>query len=150
MVWYELIQKQDDPEVSYRLVPDKFDRVSALNILKQQAQSINIEPPTQAFQKAFNQIPLFMDVQLRVQVDGQAKFPIYLSYQDMTKAVEKASAAVAGYQSAVAVMDLTDLLDQMMRLESEIDFRNAVFVPPSLPTMEDDKAMPTTGDFWAD
>lgn len=140
LVWLELItavQQDDGPTVEYRLLPNKYEMASAKNILQQQ------QPESSIF-NGYNEIPVFLDLRLRVQTeDGESKLPLYLGYEDVSQAARQSPGA------SVQVADLRTLVNQMLTLESEIDFRNAIFVPPTSPA-ESIGISATTDDLWAD
>ena len=94
------------------------------------------------FNTTFNEIPVFMIAQMRMQKQGGDKqgnvepvtlLPMYFSLQNMVSTwqqfMTQAPADVQNVEPAINLMSLHDLVD-MMQKESEIDFRNVVLVPP--------------------
>jgi hypothetical protein len=135
LVWFELLSAQEESKgIDYRLIPNPLELASARSLVQQSP-----EIPNNLFQANYNEIPVFWDPQLRVQVheeeNNEPQFPLYFGYQDMLHAVKNASSASSSssYQPAISVTDLKTLMDEMIQLESTIDFRNAIFVPPSSP-----------------
>lgn len=95
------------------------------------------------FNATFNEIPVFMIAQMRMQKPGEKDgepitlLPMYFSLQNMVSTwqqfMTQAPADVQNVEPAINLMSLHDLVD-MMQKESEIDFRNVVLVPPVPPT----------------
>jgi hypothetical protein len=93
------------------------------------------------FNSTFNEIPVFMIAQMRMQKQGEkgddgepiTLLPMYFSLQNMVATwqqfMTQAPADVQNVEPAINLMSLHDLID-MMQKESEIDFRNVVLVPP--------------------
>jgi hypothetical protein len=93
------------------------------------------------FNATFNEIPVFMIAQMRMQkqvAEGESGEPItllpmYFSLQNMVgtwqQFMQQAPADVKNVEPAINLMSLDDIVD-MMQKESEIDFRNVVLVPP--------------------
>eukprot|EP00980_Cylindrotheca_fusiformis_P015083 scaffold4157_cov136-Cylindrotheca_fusiformis.AAC.33 len=130
MVWFELFQSQEQDEIEYRLVPDSKELAAARQLLDPEGEDPAL------FQAAYNSIPVFVDQSLRVEgPDGEKKFPMYFSLQDLMESCQQAFSST-GYQAAVNVADFCNLLEQMQE-ESENDFRNVVFVPPTTMSMSE-------------
>jgi len=149
--------------VEYRLVPDTRDLLGARMLLTmnpedgqklQEEGGMTQEIAQAAIKKAmtespkfnttFNEIPVFMIAQMRMQKTGDEKgedgepvtlLPMYFSLQNMVgtwqQFMTQAPADVKDVEPAINLMSLHDLV-AMMQKESEIDFRNVVLVP-SLP-----------------
>ena len=93
------------------------------------------------FNATFNEIPVFMIAQMRMQKqDAKGEngepitlLPMYFSLQNMVgtwqQFMQQAPADVKNVEPAINLMSLDDIV-AMMQKESEIDFRNVVLVPP--------------------
>lgn len=94
------------------------------------------------FNSTYNEIPVFMIAQMRMQKQGDEKggngepitlLPMYFSLQNMVSTwqqfMTQAPPEAQNVEPAINLMSLHDLID-MMQKESEIDFRNVVLVPP--------------------
>jgi len=149
--------------VEYRLVPDTRDLLGARMLLTmnpeegqklQEEGGMTPEIAQAAIKKAmtespkfnttYNEIPVFMIAQMRMQKQNGEKgedgepvtlLPMYFSLQNMVgtwqQFMSQAPADVKDVEPAINLMSLHDLV-AMMQKESEIDFRNVVLVP-SLP-----------------
>mmetsp|Transcript_13335 Transcript_13335/g.24103 ORF Transcript_13335/g.24103 Transcript_13335/m.24103 type:complete len:353 (+) Transcript_13335:19-1077(+) len=147
--------------VEYRLVPDTRDLLGARMLLTMNpedgeklkaGEAMTPEIAQAAIKKAmtespkfnttYNEIPVFMIAQMRMQKQGGDKegngepvtlLPMYFSLQNMVSTwqqfMTQAPADVQNVEPAINLMSLHDLID-MMQKESEIDFRNVVLVPP--------------------
>lgn len=166
LVWFELLASSSGNEgIDYRLVPEASDLTGARTVLEEQAKQMKSEA-SNMFQVGYNEIPVYMNQVLRIQAaDGEEKFPMYLSYQDMLMALQQIEGATPKeYEAAINVVDLRALLDQMMGSKTPTDFRKTVLVPPSLSqqpsfmrtktesALEDDKPIstPTMTESWED
>jgi hypothetical protein len=130
VVWFELF-KDPEPGIEYRFIPDGRNLGGARQLIEEQSKQLGASVPG-VFQKAYNQIPVFIDQFLRIQTpDGVEQFPLYLGIQDMITTCQQAAAVTSGkYEAAINVADLDTLIAQMQS-ESENNFRKAVFIPPS-------------------
>jgi len=146
--------------VEYRLVPDTRDLLGARMLLTMNpedgeklkaGEAMTPEIAQAAIKKAmtespkfnatFNEIPVFMIAQMRMQKQGEKEengepvtlLPMYFSLQNMVSTwqqfMTQAPTDVQNVEPAINLMSLHDLID-MMQKESEIDFRNVVLVPP--------------------
>lgn len=161
--------------VEYRLVPDTRDLLGARMLLTmnpedgeklKSGEAMTPEVAQAAIKKAmtespkfnatFNEIPVFMIAQMRMQKQGEKTgdepitlLPMYFSLQNMVSTwqqfMTQAPEDVQNVEPAINLMSLHDLID-MMQKESEIDFRNVVLVPP-MPASEGaaGPAMPAAG-----
>lgn len=145
--------------VEYRLVPDTKDLLGARMLLTmtpedseklKTGEAMTQEMAQKAIQKAmtespkfkatFNEIPVFTIAQMRMQkqaTEGDTGAPVtllpmYFSLQNMVgtwqQFMSSANSELQGVEPAINLMSLHDLVD-MMKKESEIDFRNVVLVP---------------------
>jgi len=145
--------------IEYRLVPDTKDLLGARMLLTMSpedserlktGETMTQEMAQKAIQKAmtespkfketFNEIPVFTIAQMRMQkqaVEGETGepvtlLPMYFSLQNMVGTWQQFMASAApemqGAEPAINLMSLHDLVE-MMKKESEIDFRNVVLVP---------------------
>eukprot|EP00549_Striatella_unipunctata_P023173 CAMPEP_0118708838 /NCGR_PEP_ID=MMETSP0800-20121206/22196_1 /TAXON_ID=210618 ORGANISM="Striatella unipunctata, Strain CCMP2910" /NCGR_SAMPLE_ID=MMETSP0800 /ASSEMBLY_ACC=CAM_ASM_000638 /LENGTH=340 /DNA_ID=CAMNT_0006612249 /DNA_START=17 /DNA_END=1039 /DNA_ORIENTATION=+ len=151
-----------ETEVEYRLVPDTRDVLGARMLLTmdpeegeklRESGTLSNEAAQKAvekaikespkFNKAYNEIPIFMIAQLRMQrpsaEEGEEPtqlMPIYFSLQNMVNTWQKISAQkgpeFAGAEPAINLLDLKEFVDKMQQ-ESEVDFRNIILIP-SVPT----------------
>lgn len=92
------------------------------------------------FKETYNEIPVFTIAQMRMQkqaAEGETGepvtlLPMYFSLQSMVGTWQQFMASAApemqGVEPAINLMSLHDLVE-MMKKESEIDFRNVVLVP---------------------
>lgn len=148
-------------EVQYRLVPDTRDLLGARMLLTMTPEdgeklkengSMTQEMAQAAIKKAmnespkfkttFNEIPVFTIAQMRMQKQQASDddsepvtlLPMYFSLQNMIgtwqQFMSQAPADVQGVEPAINLMSLHDLVD-LMKKESEIDWRNVVLVPPT-------------------
>lgn len=166
--------------VQYRLVPDTRDLMGARMLLTMDPEdgeklktggSLTAEDAQAAIKKAmtespkfnntFNEIPVFMIAQMRMQkqkedgtADGDSQLlPMYFSLQNMVGTWQQFMAQTpdaTGVEPAINLMDLHELVTKMQE-ESEIDFRNVLLIPPvpmgqggaentQVPTVEDPMA----------
>jgi hypothetical protein len=96
------------------------------------------------FKTTYNEIPVFTIAQMRMQKQPSADdgddsepvtlLPMYFSLQNMIgtwqQFMAQAPADVQGVEPAINLMSLHDLVD-LMKKESEIDWRNVILVPPT-------------------
>lgn len=145
--------------VQYRLVPDTRDLMGARMLLTMDPEdgeklknngSLSPEDAQAAIKKAmtespkfketYNEIPVFMIAQMRMQKqkeDGTADsdsqlLPMYFSLQNMVGTWQQFTAQTpdaTGVEPAINLMDLHELVKKMQE-ESEIDFRNVLLIPP--------------------
>lgn len=92
------------------------------------------------FKETYNEIPVFTIAQMRMQkqvAEGETGepvtlLPMYFSLQNMVgtwqQFMASAGPEIQGVEPAINLMSLHDLVE-MMKKESEIDFRNVVLVP---------------------
>lgn len=150
--------------VEYRLVPDTRDLLGARMLLTMDPEdgealknggSLTPEMAQAAIQKAmtgspkfnstFNEIPVFMIQQMRMQkqpAEGEAAsnidpsqletiLPMYFNLQNMVSLWQRftsQSPEAKGVEPAINLMDLFELVAKLQE-ESEVDFRNVVLVP---------------------
>lgn len=144
--------------VAYRLVPDTKDLMGARMLLTMDpadgeklkaGASLTAEDAQAAIKKAmtespkfketFNEIPVFMIAQMRMQkqpAEGEAGetqqiLPMYFSLQNMVGTWQQFMAQdpnASGVEPAINLMDLHELVSKMQE-ESEIDFRNVLLIP---------------------
>lgn len=184
LVWLELINsntKNNDDDrsassVDYRLLPEREDLIGAQNLLreqaKQQGKSPKIVDELGLFSQPYNEIPIFVDQFLRVvpaaaaaegsstKKEGEEKVPMYVGLNDLMETCNQAIKASSGsYQAAMSVISLSDLVEEMMKVEGNAnDYRKVVLVPPtmtdesratgsiiSLPEKEDDDVLTWAG-----
>ncbi len=93
------------------------------------------------FKETFNEIPVFMIAQMRMQkqpAEGESEsepvqlLPMYFSLQNMVGTWQQFMGQdpnAAGVEPAINLMDLHELVAKMQE-ESEIDFRNVLLIPP--------------------
>lgn len=93
------------------------------------------------FKATFNEIPVFMIGQMRMQkqpaegdADGETVqlLPMYFSLQNMVGTWQQFMSQdpnASGVEPAINLMDLHELVSKMQE-ESEIDFRNVLLIPP--------------------
>ena len=145
--------------VQYRLVPDTRDLMGARMLLTmdpadgeklKNGGDFSAEDAQKAIQKAmkdspkfketFNQIPVFMIQQMRMQKqdkdgtgDPVSMLPMYFSLQNMVSTwqqfLSQAGEEAKDVEPAINLMELHELVDLMTK-ESEIDFRNVLLIPP--------------------
>lgn len=145
--------------VEYRLVPDTRDLMGARMLLTMDPEdgeklknngSLTPEDAQAAIKKAmtespkfketYNEIPVFMIAQMRMQKqkeDGTPDsdtqlLPMYFSLQNMVGTWQQFTAQTpdaTGVEPAINLMDLHELVKKMQE-ESEIDFRNVLLIPP--------------------
>lgn len=146
--------------VQYRLVPDTRDLMGARMLLTmdpadgerlksgaeftaEDAQKAISKAMTDSpkFKETFNEIPVFMIQQMRLQKQGkegeQAEpvnlLPMYFNLQNMVSTwqsfLQQAGPDVKDVEPAINLMELHELVD-LMKKESEIDFRNVLLIPP--------------------
>jgi len=176
--------------VEYRLVPDTRDLMGARMLLTMDPEdgeklkaggSLTAEDAQAAIKKAmtespkfkdtFNEIPVFMIAQMRMQkqpAEGDAEgetvqlLPMYFSLQNMVGTWQQFMSQdpnASGVEPAINLMDLNELVSKM-REESEIDFRNVLLIPPvpmgqagpesTAPTADDDPMSQMGGDTLGD
>lgn len=146
--------------VEYRLVPDTRDLLGARMLLTMDPEdgealknggALTPEMAQAAIKKAmtgspkfnstFNEIPVFMIQQMRMQkqnADGtgpdesaQTILPMYFNLQNMVALWQQfvsQTPEAGGVEPAINLMDLFELVKKMQE-ESEIDFRNVVLIP---------------------
>lgn len=144
--------------VEYRLVPDTRDLMGARMLLTmdpedgeklkaggglspEDAQAAIKKAMTESpkFKETFNEIPVFMIAQMRMQKqaaeDAAATttlLPMYFSLQNMVGTWQQFLAQdpnAKDVEPAINLMDLHELVAKMQE-ESEIDFRNVLLIPP--------------------
>jgi len=148
--------------VEYRLVPDTRDLMGARMLLTMDPAdgeklkaggSLTAEDAQAAIKKAmtespkfkdtFNEIPVFMIAQMRMQkqpAEGDDAeggetvqlLPMYFSLQNMVGTWQQFMSQdpnASGVEPAINLMDLHELVAKMQE-ESEIDFRNVLLIPP--------------------
>lgn len=143
--------------VQYRLVPDTRDLMGARMLLTmdpadgeklknggslspEDAQAAIKKAMTEApkFKETFNEIPVFMIAQMRMQkqaAEGEEPsqlLPMYFSLQNMVATWQQFMSQdpnASGVEPAINLMDLHELVAKMQE-ESEIDFRNVLLIPP--------------------
>ena len=95
------------------------------------------------FKETFNEIPVFMIAQMRMQkqpaegedaAEGESVnlLPMYFSLQNMVGTWQQFMSQdpnASGVEPAINLMDLNELVEKMQE-ESEIDFRNVLLIPP--------------------
>lgn len=123
--------------VEYRLVPDPRDLAAARTHV---AQATGGEDAGGAFESPYDQVPVFMDLQMRIETDeGGVKdeekeaggsLPMYLSVGDMISTVREFMGSNPSYEAAVNVSDLRTLVMQMQEEKAGVDFRRTVLIPP--------------------
>jgi len=148
--------------VQYRLVPDTRDLMGARMLLTMDPADgeklkaggeFSAEDAQKAIQKAmtdspkfkntFNEIPVFMIQQMRLQKQAKAEdgnaapepvnlLPMYFNLQNMVSTWQQFLAQAGGdvkdVEPAINLMELHELVD-LMKKESEIDFRNVLLIP---------------------
>lgn len=145
--------------VEYRLVPDTRDLMGARMLLTMDPSdgeklknggSLTPEDAQAAIKKAmtespkfkgtFNEIPVFMIAQMRMQrqpaegKEGEVTqlLPMYFSLQNMVSTWQQFVSQdpnAKDVEPAINLMDLHELVDKMKQ-ESEIDFRSVLLIPP--------------------
>jgi hypothetical protein len=144
--------------VQYRLVPDTRDLMGARMLLTmdpadgeklkaggsltpEDAQAAIKKAMTESpkFKETYNEIPVFMIAQMRMQrqsQDGEKEpvqlLPMYFSLQNMVGTWQQFMSQdpnAQGVEPAINLMDLHELVSKMQE-ESEIDFRNVLLIPP--------------------
>jgi len=112
------------------------------NMTQEMAQKAIQKAMTESpkFKETFNEIPVFTIAQMRMQkqvAEGETGepvtlLPMYFSLQNMVgtwqQFMASADPQMQGVEPAINLMSLHDLVE-MMKKESEIDFRNVVLVP---------------------
>jgi hypothetical protein len=152
--------------VQYRLVPDTRDLLGARMLLtmnpedgemlkdgkqmsQEMAQAAIKKAMTESpkFNSTFNEIPVFLIAQMRMQKQSGADeketsepmLPMYFSLQNMVSTwqqfMSQAPSEMQGLEPAINLMSLHDLVD-MMQKTCPIDFRNVILVPPTPVSME--------------
>mmetsp|Transcript_7781 Transcript_7781/g.11126 ORF Transcript_7781/g.11126 Transcript_7781/m.11126 type:complete len:352 (+) Transcript_7781:178-1233(+) len=174
--------------VEYRLVPDTRDLMGARMLLTMDPEegeklknggSLSAEDAQAAIKKAmtespkfkntFNEIPVFMIAQMRMQKQAEKEgeeavqlLPMYFSLQNMVGTWQQFTSQmedIKDVEPAINLMDLNELVAKMQE-ESEIDFRNVLLIPPvpmgsggpestQVPT-EDDQMSQMGGDTLGD
>jgi len=91
------------------------------------------------FNSTYNEIPIFMIQQMRMQKQAENEgedpltlLPMYFNLQNMVSIWQQFAAQspdAKDVEPAINLMDLFELVEKMQE-ESEIDFRNVVLVPP--------------------
>lgn len=91
------------------------------------------------FKESYNEVPIFTIAQMRMQKQASegdeeqvTLLPMYFSLQNMVSTwqqfMSQAPPEIQGTEPAINLLSLHDLVD-MMKKESEIDFRHVVLVP---------------------
>jgi len=144
--------------VEYRLVPDTRDLMGARMLLTMDPEDgeklkaggkLTAEDAQAAIQKAmtespkfketYNEIPVFMIAQMRMQKpaeenakEGEQLLPMYFSLQNMVGTWQQFMSQITdgpkNVEPAINLMDLHELVGKMQE-ESEIDFRNVLLIP---------------------
>jgi len=157
--------------VEYRLVPDTRDLMGARMLLTMDPEdgeklkaggSLTAEDAQAAIKKAmtespkfketYNEIPVFMIAQMRMQKpaeegadEGDSQLlPMYFSLQNMVGTWQQFMSQAPdakNVEPAINLMDLHELVGKMQQ-ESEIDFRNVLLIP-SVPMGEGDSPTQT-------
>jgi len=157
--------------VEYRLVPDTRDLMGARMLLTMDPEdgeklkaggSLTAEDAQAAIKKAmtespkfketFNEIPVFMIAQMRMQKPAEEGadesdsqlLPMYFSLQNMVGTWQQFMSQAPdakNVEPAINLMDLHELVGKMQN-ESEIDFRNVLLIP-SVPMGEGDSPTQT-------
>lgn len=149
-------------DVEYRLVPDTRDLLGARMLLTMdpadgealksggqltpemaQAAIKKAMSESPKFNSTYNEIPVFMIQQMRMQKQPEegaevsesavTLLPMYFNLQNMVALWQQftsQSPEAKGVEPAINLMDLYELVEKMQE-ESEIDFRNVVLVPPT-------------------
>lgn len=142
-IWFGMLDPSGADRVEgveYRLVPDPRDLNGARMLMtdpelqtakpKSEEKDGSEDAISSRFQSPFNEIPIFLDVRMRVpaEVDGETieQLPMYLGLQDMVRTCER---FLATEETSINVADLNDLVGQMQQ-DSTVDFRRAVLVQP--------------------
>lgn len=154
LVWFELINEPEEG-IEYRLLPEPEDLIGAQNLLKEQQKQMKQNNPktNELFKASFNQIPIFVDQFLRVTAaapsdgaddDNRERVPMYFSLKDLMGTVNQAIKSSSGeYQAAMSAIDLSDLIEEMMK-DNANDYRRAIFVPPTPETNKAAKSSSST------
>lgn len=146
--------------VQYRLVPDTRDLMGARMLLTmdpadgeklraggtlspEDAEAAIKKAMTESpkFKETYNEIPVFMIAQMRMQRQSSSDegggepiqlLPMYFSLQNMVGTWQQFMSQdpnAQGVEPAINLMDLHELIAKMQE-ESEIDFRNVLLIPP--------------------
>jgi len=146
-------QVETESSVEYRLVPDTRDLLGARMLLTMDAKdgealkAGDVEAAQAAVKKAiaeaprfnstFNEVPVFMIQQMRMQKQTQdggeqeVMMPMYLNLQNMITTWQQftsQSAEAKAVEPAIHLLDLYEMIEKMGE-ESEIDWRNVLLVP---------------------
>ncbi|KAL3943624.1 MAG: hypothetical protein SGBAC_002292 [Bacillariaceae sp.] len=133
MVWFELFKGNVTENVEYRLVPDSRELQAARSILDPKG----VDP--KLFSEAYDKVPIFVDQSLRVTgSDGEKKFPMYFSLQDLLESCQTASKE---YKPEVNVAEFCNLVEQMQADDGENDFQNVALVPPTIMLVKGDDSI---------
>lgn len=158
-LWFDLLHTDNDASGSpdkgqgidsytYRLVPDPRDLQGARTIQgdsveQGQSQMSGRKQDTVAmgFQSTFNEIPVFMDLQMRFEEEDPTtsgstvkRFPMYMGLKNLVETCQQfQKSSQESYEAAINVSDLKSLVRQMQQ-ESTIDFRNSLLIPSTTPT----------------
>lgn len=133
LVWFELFKGETAKEIECRLVPDSKELQAARQILDPNG----VDPSL--FGDAYDKIPLFVDQSLRVTgPDGQKKFPMYFSLQDLLESCQQASEI---YKPEVNVAEFCNLVEQMQADDGENDFKDVALVPPTIMLVKGDDSI---------
>jgi len=104
------------------------------------------------FKETFNEIPVFMIAQMRMQREEKGEqtqlLPMYFSLQNMVGTWQQFLAQdpnAKDVEPAINLMDLHELV-QKMQEESEIDFRNVLLIPPVPMGEGGPESTPVTGE----
>jgi hypothetical protein len=159
--------------VQYRLVPDTRDLLGARMLLTmdpedgetlkagdsispEKAEAVIKKAMTESpkFKETYNEIPVFMIAQMRMQKKPSADaseeetvnlLPMYFNLQNMVgtwqQFMSQAGPDAQGVEPAINLMELHELVEKMME-ESEIDFRNSLLIP-GIPMAEGGPAQTT-------
>lgn len=166
-------------EVKYRLVPDTRDLLGARMLLTitpedgeklKETGTMTQEMAEAAVKKAmnesprfkttYNDIPVFTIAQLRMQKQATSDddsepvtlLPMYFSLQNMIgtwqQFMSQAPADLQAVEPAINLMSLHDIVE-LMKKESEIDWRNVVLVPPTNTSAKSSVGMSPSADSMA-
>ncbi|CAJ1958794.1 unnamed protein product [Cylindrotheca closterium] len=133
LVWFELVKGDATKNIDYRFVPDYKELQAARKILDPKG----VDPSL--FSASYDKVPIFVDQSLRVTGrDGQKKFPMYFSLQDLLESCQQANKE---YKPEVNVADFCTLVEQMQADDAENDFKNVALVPPTIMLVKGDDSI---------
>ena len=120
--------------VEYRLVPDAKELAGAQSIYQASQQLRGAKANPNIFKKSYNEIPIFMDRQIRDK-DNENIMPMYFGLQDLIKSIQDQTDNE--FKAEMNIEDFHSVIQEMQKdTSATINFRKVSFVAPTaLPSM---------------